>query len=256
MAPVANYEQARAALSALLRDDCVGRIVLLRGASGFGKTAVLRAFQSGLLATSPRIVAASLRSVSHVGEFFSQAHDALGAPSLTNFAARVAELGSPLKAVVSRNVLIGWNHQINVIAERNEERELTALTDAWFADLEALGACLFIFDDFHMVRSEVCAWLTGPFLGRVAKRPTMRVVIAGQTVPDHNNIAWGGACDRVHDLNGVEVAEHWMYVVRTLGRRIDAPDPHSALVGICKFAKGRPDVIMQFIEGLPPETSP
>jgi len=46
MAPVANYEQARAALSALLRDDCVGRIVLLRGASGFGKTAVLRAFQS------------------------------------------------------------------------------------------------------------------------------------------------------------------------------------------------------------------
>jgi hypothetical protein len=150
---------------------------------------------------------------------------------------------------------MGINNRINVAlrAENTDDREnrRAALTEAWFADMAQCDQLVvFLFDTYEDATTEVQTWLSGPFLARAAQVVKVRVVVAGQTVPDKNNIEWGHCCVR-HDLFGVWDAKHWMPIVQALGKRIDPQPPEVWLAGVCAGLKGNPAEIMKVIEALP-----
>jgi hypothetical protein len=134
----------------------------------------------------------------------------------------------------------------------DRESRRVALTDAWFNDLAELSQLIvFLFDTYDHAPTEVQEWLSGPFLARVIHVPTVRVVVAGQVVPDRNNIEWGHCCV-MHDLDGVREPHHWLPIVQRMNRRIPpSREPLSWLAGVCDAYKGDPQNIIKVIEGLP-----
>jgi hypothetical protein len=255
--PLANYEVPRAAFEDLLRKGCVRRILLVRGESGSGKTALLNHCRLTIPEGEFDVVGVQLRgSVVSVAEIFSRAGRALGWQRLPHFARQHAALGG---MQIEGNSQEGINNSINVVLHASDNKDdrdqrRTALTDAWFNDFAALRRpVLMLFDTFEQAPTEVQAWLEGPFLTRTVQTPSLRVLIAGQTVPDRNNIEWGHCC--VHqDLPGVPEAPHWLPVLRVMGRLVPSNrNPEDWLAGVCAAFKGRPEAIMKIIEGLPRE---
>ena len=156
---------------------------------------------------------------------------------------------------VDRNWLAGIANHISValrvenLFDREERR--TALTETWFSDLLHYDMPLLVaFDSFERAVPDVQDWIAGPFLARAADAENLRVLIAGQQVPDANSIDWGGCCAH-HGLYGVPEAVDWLPVVEALGRRIPVENPLDWLAGVCHALKGAPNDIMQVLEGLP-----
>ncbi len=78
----------------------------------------------------------------------------------------------------------------------------------------------------------------------------LKVVVAGQEVPDRNNIEWDDCC-KFHKLYGVWEAKHWLPVVKAMKRRILVESELDWMAGICHALDGKPDAIMKIIQGLP-----
>jgi hypothetical protein len=95
---------------------------------------------------------------------------------------------------------------------------------------------LLVMDTFEKAETAVKLWVTGPLLARIARLPSLRIVLAGQEVPDADSIEWGDYCHPV---------------VEALGKIIPVRDPESWLAGVCHAHKGRPLEIMQSIQSLP-----
>jgi hypothetical protein len=253
--PLADYVAQRQAFLALFEPDCDCRILLVHGESGSGKTTFLEHCREQTPSHIPCLPIELRRSAVGVPEFFSRSGRWLGWSRMSHFKRRVTELsGAPL-VQVGDNVLAGMNNSINIalhadtLADREERR--SALTDAWFDDLDAVGQpALVVFDTYEQATSEVKDWLSGPFLARVAQVKPLRVVVAGQEVPESHTIEWGHCCD-TQELLGVTEARHWLPVVRALGRRIAVESPESWLAGVCHVLKGRPGEIMKVIRDLP-----
>jgi len=93
---------------------------------------------------------------------------------------------------------------------------------------------------------------------RLPRTPTLRLVLAGQEVPDNEiNADWPDICC-LHDLYGVRQAEHWLPVVEAMGRVFppDIEKPRDYLAGICMAMEGRPADIKKWIEAFPRRNSP
>jgi hypothetical protein len=257
--PIANYEAPRKAFDALLAAECAARILLLRGESGSGKTTVMTHCCSRIPAGVAHVPVQLRGTVVNVAEIFYRVGMTLGWSALPRFMDRVAAslTDGSARVAIENNQLEGMNNRISVVlnseSESKREERRSALTNALFEDLSARrGLVLMLFDTFEHAPIEVQGWLSGPFLARAVQTPCIRVVIAGQSVPDSTNIEWGPRAD-LHDFFGVIEAKHWMPVVSAMRRRIDVDNPVSWLAGVCHAVKGRPDAIMKIIEGLPRE---
>jgi hypothetical protein len=167
----------------------------------------------------------------------------------------VADLQGIPKIQINRNWLGGINNHISV-ALQNESQDVrehrrVALTEAWFDDLRNFDQpVLFALDTYEQATIEVQEWISGPFLSRASQSQQVRVLVAGQKVPDEKNIEWGHCCETRH-LYGVPEAEHWLPVVQAMGRYFPDSNPLSWLAGACHISKGNPSMIMQMIQTLP-----
>lgn len=252
---LANYLDHRLAFDNLLNGRPHGRILLIEGESGIGKTTLLahclRSIPEGLLA-----VKIELRgSVVTVAEIFSRIGRAVGWERLPTFTEHVAKFQQAPHVRIDGNWLAGINNHIDVALQTREatdrEQRRAALTDAVFADLDQLEReVLLVFDTYEQATEQMKAWMSGPLLSRVAETPPVRVVIAGQRVPDANNIEWGD-CSRMRKLRGVPDVEHWLPLVESMKWQIDAEDARSYLKAMCEIFKGKPDDIMKFLTTLP-----
>lgn len=252
---LADYEQQRQAFEGLLAPDCARRILIFQGQSGSGKTTLLRACIERLPG-DVFYVPIQFRDVAvGVHEIFSRAGHVLGWERLLNFTAQVRDLpGTQIN--IQNNKMYGVEHSINVTlkqADSPAERKdrLASLTNAWFQDVQAFERPLLLaMDTFEQATNEVAQWIAGPFLARAPYAPALRVLLAGQTVPDAHNIEWGTCCQHF-ELYGVPEAAHWLPVVEALGRFVPAPDPLSWLAGVCHILEGDPRSIMEVIQTLP-----
>jgi len=253
--PLADYEREQQAFDALLQPECRERILLFRGESGSGKTTLLNFCREQVPPSIPHVEIQLRGSAVSVAEIFFRAGRVLRWDHLPNFTEQVAALEGTPKTQIDRNWLIGINNRISVVMRvenpADREHRRAALTDAWFDDTAALpGPMLMLFDTYEQATTEVQDWISGPFLARAAQVLPVRVVVAGQTVPDKNNIEWGHCCT-AHDLYGVAEARHWMPIVQATQRHIPFDQPLTWLAGVCHALKGNPKSIMQVIEGLP-----
>lgn len=252
---LADFEREREAITKLLQPDCQERILLFSGESGIGKTQLLK-FCLGKIQDPKRKIQIDLKGGIHgITEIFSRSALDLKWDRENLFIRTVTNPQPEPRIQVNENSLAGINNSISVylnvdrLADREQRR--SELTEAWFGELAALRyPILIVMDTFEQATTEVKNWIGGPFLARVARLEQLRVVIAGQQVPDANSIEWGHCCAS-YSLSGVPDARHWLPVVQAMQRRVPFADPLSALGGICAALKGRPNAIMQFLETLP-----
>lgn len=253
--PLADYEAERQAFERLFDASCRDRIVLFRGASGRGKTALLRHCLGQVPAHVAHLQYDCKGEVS-VAEVFHRAGQLLTWERLPRLTQQVAQMQQTPAVHIDSNWLAGINNRISVAlhAESPVDREhrRSLLTNAWFDDLQDFPQpVLLVFDTFEKAPTEVQQWVGGPVLARAAIFANIRVVIAGQEVPDQHSIEWGHCCD-AHTLYGVRDAAHWLPVLQAMRRRIPVPvEPFSWLAGVCHSLDGNPAEILKVIDRLP-----
>lgn len=252
---LADYSDERQAFESLLGGQCAERILLLRGESGSGKTALLTHCQHDIPAGVKHVDIQLRGSTVDIAEIFFRAGRVVKWERLRGFTDQVAQLQRSPVVKIDHNWLVGMGNHINVALQADSPHDRTyrraALTEAWFDDVGAFPEPLLVlFDTFEQATEEIKEWLSGPFLARVAKIDALRVVIAGQIVPDKHNIEWGECC-REHRLYGVPEAVHWLPVIQALGRYIPNDSPLNWLAGVCHALQGNPAAIIKIIEGLP-----
>jgi hypothetical protein len=247
----------REEFSRLLQADGKKRIVIFQGESGTGKTSLLKACLENLPEYILHVPLNFKGGAISVSEILSRTGSELSWERLVNFRSQVAELSKTPHITVDGNRLIGINNKITVALEAESPKDLeerrVALTDAWFEDIHSINNVILIsIDTFEQATLETFEWISGPFLYRAARSKNLRVLLAGQKVPDHHEHAseWGNCCT-AFQLVGIENAELWDPVIKLLGYVIPAEHPEDFMKGICKALKGKPSEIMKMIEGFP-----
>lgn len=257
--PLANYQEERLLFKTLLDSNCPKSILMFRGGSGIGKTTLLNSCLQNVPNHIKPIPFELKQATVTVAEVFDRVGEYVGWEHFSYFKNQLASFLDVPTIHIAENRQEGSNNQINVAlgsehAEIREHRR-AELTKAWFADLRNLPhITLLSLDTYEKATTEVKTWVESRFLPRVPRVPKLRVLVAGQEVPDAQNIEWSSYCEAC-DLFGISDAQQWLSVVNALDRRIDAPDPLSWLAGICYALKGRPKDIVQIIENLPHKRS-
>ena len=253
----ADYHKERDAFLSLLKPDCEKRILLFHGKSGTGKTKLMQTCENHVCDPFCYIPMQLRGSSVNVPELFFRAGSRIGWENLGHFTEQVSDLShAQVNVNIEKNRQVGMGNMIRVAltAENPMDREerRAMVTEAWFEDIRQMeNPVLMTMDTYEQASNEMKEWVSGPFLSRVAWCKTIRVAVAGQEVPNPNNIEWHRCVDS-HELFGVREAEHWLPVVKAM-RRIVPEEPQLSwwLGGICQALEGRPDKIIKFIEGLP-----
>jgi RNA polymerase sigma factor (sigma-70 family) len=249
---IANFKAELGAFENLFAPGCRERILFFYGESGFGKTTLLQRCLDSLPEAFPLVEFQVRNTAVDVAEILSRTVSCLGWADFPRYKAKIEEMQGGNKIEIENVSLVGQHNQLNAIIRSDNPRQLL---DTWFDDLANLGRMLLIvFDTYEHASAEVQNWIEGPFLFRVARMSTVRVLIAGRMVPDTQTIDWRRCCN-AHHLKGIPEAEHWLPVVQSLNRRIPKPEI-TWLDGLCRGLQGRPHAIMQYIESLPLREGP
>lgn len=255
---IADYQDQRALFGRLLNADTHHRILLFHGESGTGKTTLLRVCLNDATDHGQGFVIVPVQfreEAVNIAEIFFRIGSKTGWEHFSQFKGEVDRLQEPLSVNVERNRQIGFNQRIEVALSAGKPEDLdirmATLTNAWFEDVRRFPErLLLVFDTYEKALTPVQRWIEGPFLTRAADTPQLRVLIAGQSIPDPNTIEWGHCC-WAQVLTGVKDPNHWMPVLKALNRHVPNTDINGFIAGICHALGGRPDQIMQVIEGLP-----
>jgi hypothetical protein len=250
---LADYHEETDSFLELLESECERRILIFHGESGTGKTTLFRACQSRIPDHVHHLPIQLRGHAVGVDEIFSRAGGLVGWESWPGFTERVVDMTPHIE--IEDNFLRGINNRISVAlhAESPVDRKQRRvdLTEAWFSDTRDLDQpLLMMLDTYEEATEDVADWISGPFLARSVDCENLRVVIAGQEVPDEHNIEWGNCCNR-YELYGVREAKYWLPVIEALGLEIPAENPLDYMAGICHAFDGRPDEIMKCIGGFP-----
>ncbi len=252
--PLANYQPERELVRGLCATGCDRRILLLRGASGVGKTSLLGACVEDLVARDGEIFCCPLDlRGSSIDGIFSGLSSRLGRDRLPRLEADMAADHS-VRVSMDDVRLLGKDQQINVnlpasAGPEDRRRRIEARTERIFDDLRALPRPLVMsIDHYEKASGEVSDWIEGSLLGRVSNVEQLRVVVAGQTVPEPSSV-WG-RCWQQRELYGVKEADDWLPVVEGMGKQL--PTGQSGwLAGVCHALEGHPGKIMKLIVNLP-----
>lgn len=248
----ANYEPERTLFNQLITPHNPHHILLFYGESGSGKSALVRSCVSAVPAHIPFASLALKQGQHTLPDILHALGRKAGWPHLPTFTRRIATLQGQPTAATDLNWQADLPTHLETILRiesiTDRRARAASLTQAWFADAQHFTSPFLLFlDVYEQANSDIQEWFPHTFLPLVAETPTVRVVAAGQQVPDANNISWGHCCHHRH-LRGVPEAEAWLPVVQAMGRQLPSFD---YLSGACAMAKGSPREILQFIEMLP-----
>jgi energy-coupling factor transporter ATP-binding protein EcfA2 len=253
---IANYREHRQAFKALLEANCSKPILLFKGESGTGKSTLMEYCRSNIHQDIHQ-VPVDLRNTTNAMQIFLQTVRHLSWDYFDNFRQQVSELNRQFKIDINSNTQAGVGNVINVelkalfentTPEQRAER-YTTLTHAWTEDINKLDKpCILLLDVYDQAKTEIKGWIDGDFLSCAADSKQMRVVIAGQSVPE--SFSWNHCCE-LKKLYGVHEAEEWLPVIRAMGRIVPAQNPLDFLAGICHALNGNPAAIVKAIENFP-----
>jgi hypothetical protein len=251
---LANFKPERRVFEDFLRPSCSKRILIFHGVSGSGKTSLLDDCLSQLDGEFGPVRIDLRNTAVGVVEILSRVGAQLGWPRFPKFTRAVARLQAGRRIRVGHNWLIGIKNHISLalnakeLDERYQRRDL--LTDAWFDDVRGLDQLMLIaFDTYERASTEVTDWIEGAFLTGVANVPQIRVLIAGQNVPDPL-FGWKH-CVRTLPLTGIPEASDWLPVMQVMNRYFPKGDTIDCLRGVCLALEGNPSRIMKILETLP-----
>lgn len=233
----------------MLRGEIAQRILLIQAASGMGKTSLLAEFAAlcPVHGEATLLVQIDLKSAqTGIAYIFSRLQRRLGEANFTKLNAALREFLSA-GVDVSENQIEGTENQIQVVL--NEESEelrnirLNKLQEALFRDLQAIKkSILIVFDTFNSAPPSVADWVGGGFLAEVADGENIKVVIAGQTVPQPT-IEWMHLAE-IHCLDKIVDIEAWHSFVQAKG----LPFERDAVKAFVRVLNGNPDAIMKVFQ--------
>lgn len=249
---LANYKNERAAFTRLWEPRCQAPILLLVGQSGCGKTSLLRICRKAAPDDAQQIFVDCKRDGINPAEVFSRTADCLPSGRLPAFSQYLRQHN----VEISGNQIEGNSNQISVLlgsgSEQERKERLVWLTDAWLRDLSQLNQPLLLtVDTYEKAGADLQSWLESVIARLPRACKLLRIVIAGQEVPDTDTgEEWVDFCCK-HELKGVPEPEHWLPVVEELRKRIPAEHPIDCLRGICLAMQGNPAGILALIKSFP-----
>lgn len=163
-----------ALLQDILAADSVGRVLLLRGKSNSGKTALLREISE---------------YARHLGVAASHI-DLKGCPTLDDvLESLLLDLGAEL---ANARVATGTARSYQVLS-----------------DLQQLKApTLLVFDTYEQVSEDTGKWLESQLLSRLDRAPALRVVIGGKETPEARKHRWEGLAAAL-DVEPIDQVDDW-----------------------------------------------
>ncbi|ASF47496.1 AAA family ATPase [Methylovulum psychrotolerans] len=252
---IANYKEHREAFRTLLEEDCCKPILLFKGESGTGKSTLLKYCREQI--NNHHQVSIDLRNTADVMQIFLQTCNHLKRDHFDHFKQHLSNLNQDFNINVNGNAQAGVGNMINVelkalfantTPEQRAERN-SALTHAWIDDINNFDKpCVMLIDVYEQANTEIKRWIDSDFLNCVADSQQIRVVIAGQNVPE--SFVWNHR-SKLKTLYGVPEAEEWLPVIEAMGRTIPVEPQLTYLAGICHALKGNPAEIRKIIENFP-----
>lgn len=249
--PLANYTEEQAHFQELLDRNSRQRILMFQGESGAGKTRLLE-YCVDSIPSHIAYLSIQLRGQDTTAmNVFYRLGRRVGWERLQNFTQQVAVL---MNSPHAHTDLI-WRHglrqhlqsimQIESVTDQKDRRAV--LTDALFADLQAFQTPrLLIFDTYEQATTELDEWFSSHFLPWVSDTDSLRVLVAGQKLPEES-ADWRHCCN-IHKLDGIRDAQAWLPVAHAMGRTVPSLD---YLAGACAMADGNPSKILDFVRLLP-----
>ena len=253
MIMLANYKEERAAFVQLWERQCQKPILLLCGQSGCGKTSLLKHCHQ----TAPpekvfRVFLNCKRDGINPAEVFSLAANHAGRDKLPAFSQCLRQHNVEIRD----NQIEGNSNQISVVlgsgSEQERKERLVWLTDAWLQDINQLDRpLLLVVDTYEKAEAALKSWLESVIARLPRACSQLRMVIAGQKIPDTNTVEdWANHCCE-YELKGVHEPEHWLPVVEGLCKKVPGESPLDCLRGICLAMRGNPAGIISLIRAFP-----
>ncbi|MCA2732589.1 MAG: ATP-binding protein [Pseudanabaena sp. M135S2SP2A07QC] len=170
------------------------QILLIQAPSGFGKSTLLTLFKRECQEKKFFVVPIPLKGADNGLPFlFDCVFQKLGQEHFPNFADK-------LEPIVGRGVNISKNwtfgrQQIEIalnVDDSTRKYHLMELQQAFFNDLSRIsGRIVFLIDDFEFAPTEIQNWIESALLMATGRISHLSVVVAGQNIPDSNNVDWG-----------------------------------------------------------------
>ncbi|MCP4421918.1 MAG: ATP-binding protein [Chloroflexi bacterium] len=253
--PLANYQDEQAQFQKLLEPTSTQRILMFHGESGSGKSRLLE-WCVEQVPTHMRYLSVQLRgSDTNAAHILYRLGRSIGWERLNTFTQHIAHLLQTPEANGQRTFPEMRRHLSGLLQKAEpslRKQHRASVTDAWFADVTTFRSpLLLILDTYEKRTTELDQWFSQQFLPWVADTSAMRVLVAGQNVPEQSS-DWRHCCS-IHQLQGVHDAQAWLPIARAMGRDVASLE---YLAGACAMAKGNPSQIVEFIKLLPKTAQP
>lgn len=250
---VANYQEEKDHYLSLLGDTPPARVLLFKGESGSGKSTLLTHCLHDFPCpeTICRIVIDFKQGRVNLPKLFNELGREIGWEHLPTFRARLNAVGRSV--TIDSNKQIGWGNQITVFLSPEDQSvrasRLAALSEDLLTDLRSLPQpVVLILDTYEQATDATREWIEMHLLDWLDKVTQLRVLIAGQTVPEAT-LKWG-RLSLVRHLRGVPDPQHWLPVASRALPHKSLEERLKWLGAICRAFEGRPNEIMKVIEAL------
>lgn len=230
-----NRMDEKALLEDLLQPAARHRILLLQAGSGYGKSLLLEAYQAAIEERGHALALIKLDrgGVDAVDLLAALCHQ-WGWQRFPRFHKALSLLAMPATVEVSRNVQIGFaRSQINLPENPAQRRaRMHELALAWFEDAQAYlpadRPAVILIDTYNragtterqaLVSEELHGWMEDVFLTQVQHTPALRLILAGQQVPESGLTPWERCCQR-HILGPIHNPDDWQRFAEHVGAHV------------------------------------
>lgn len=220
--------------------DC--RIMLIEGASGMGKTSLLRRFRQQC-PSEVKYVPFDCKGVNSISAFLSEVVVDLGREQFPSFVEKVKVFVqggvdfSENDIAAEKTISIAIN---SVIDPATQDYRLEQLQQAFFYDLAKLQHRTVIsLDTYQMASESLLTWIESKWLRTVGRHlKNVVTVIAGQCIPDPKNSVWGDDCEHF-PLTAIVDLKAWCEFCSDL--------PEDTVKGVALAGEGHPANVHQML---------
>lgn len=244
---IANRTAELALFQQMLAKRNPAKILLIKAPSGMGKSWLLRKFRE-CCPPPACVISLNLRGadlgVSYVLNWICED---LG---YANFPRFQEDLQRMMSGSINfsnntlegeQNILIALN-----VDETQRKYRLSSLQSSFFKDLATLDhPVILLIDTFDSAVKELQNWIESELLRRAVRLPNLTVVVAGQEVPNPENIDWGNQCE-YHRLEPIDDEEAWFAFAQKNYPNFEKP----AVKAFVKVLNGHPLQIHQTLQNL------
>lgn len=251
---LANYEKEQALLSEFVRSDSEPNILLFEGEKNIGKSTLIEY----CLKIAPGIPSLWL-TLEYEGDVIPTLFDKMGRrcgwQNLPHFTHTVAALLEASDSIDDPVWLMGMSGHLrkigNISDEESRHSRYRLLSNAWFTDVMQFETpVLLAIDAYESATSPFRKWFSEDFLDGAANARQMRIVVAGQEVPEIQT-GWG-FCAKLQKLKGIYEVEAWLNWAEKVGYHVDS---FQSLNWCVAGAQGNPGRIVQAVHSLSPTVS-